>query len=313
MACEDLIEQFEEFLVETVESSFLMSMRIGIARRSDAKSLYNSASLALRICEENGYKISIYDKRNDIYAQLIQANEWAKRLKTCIQENSICIFGQKIYNSQGGEESSEVLMRYYDERHQSYITPIVFLEYARRSGLYNQLSLAVLTKAFQFFSTNDSRFSVNLTMNDIEYRPFAVKIIEMIRRYNVGSRLTIELVETTNYELNNQRLIDFLLKVKSLGCQVAIDDFGSGYSNFEYLTRLPIDTLKIDGSLIRNIESNEKHYLIVQTLISFCKAIDVKIVAEYIQNENTFHMLKELGVDSFQGYYFHHPELLETV
>jgi PAS domain S-box-containing protein len=310
-ACEKLLEKFEQFLVEAGDSSFLMSMRIGMARHSDTINLYNSASIALRVCEEKGYKLSIYDKKNDIYAQLIQANEWAKKIRACINSNSIGIFGQKIVDTQGQEVSSEVLMRYYDEQTQSYITPFAFLEYARRSGLYNQLSLSVLTKAFIYYSKNDQRFSVNLTMNDIEYKPFALKIIEMIEKYNVGPRLTIELVETTNYEVNNQRLISFLLSVKNLGCQVAIDDFGSGYSNFEYLTRLPIDMLKIDGSLIRNIESNSKHYLIVKTLISFCQAIDVKIVAEFIENENTFNMLKALGVHYFQGYYFHEPTLLE--
>ena len=310
-ACEKLLERFEQFLVEAGDSSFLMSMNIGIARHSDTINLYNSASIALRICKEKGYKLSIYDKKNDIYAQLIQANEWAKKIRACINSNSICIFGQKIFNAQGQAVSSEVLMRYYDEQTQCYVAPFAFLEYARRSGLYNQLSLSVLTKAFIFFSKNKQHFSVNLTMNDIEYKPFALKIIEMIKHYKVGPRLTIELVETTNYEVNNQRLIDFLMAVKELGCKVAIDDFGSGYSNFEYLTRLPIDILKIDGSLIKNIESNSKHYLIVKTLISFCQAIDVNIVAEYIQNENTFNMLKALGVHCFQGYYFHEPALLE--
>ena len=299
-SCEKLLEKFEKFLVETGDSSFLMSMRIGIARHSDTINLYNSASIALRVCEEKGYKLSIYDKKNDIYAQLIQANEWAKKIGACINTNSICIFEQKIFDGHGNEEYCEVLMRYYDSDNQSYITPFAFLEYARRSGLYNQLSLSVLTKAFIYFSKNKRRFSVNLTMDDIEYKPFALKIIEMIRDYNVGPRLTIELVETTNYEVNNQRLIKFLLSAKQLGCQVAIDDFGSGYSNFEYLTRLPIDMLKIDGSLIRNIEHDKKHYLIVKTLISFCQAIDVRIVAEFIQNENTFNMLKELGVHCFQ-------------
>jgi len=222
----------------------------------------------------------------------------------------IKIFGQNIFDTHGDVYSTEILMRYFDKNTKEYISPFFFLKYAEKAQLYTKLSMRIIEQSFQYFSNTSKRFSVNLTMNDIKDKTMSNWIVSAINQYNVGNYLTIELVESTDYELESGYLLNFLKKIKSLGCKVAIDDFGSGYSNFEYLMRMPIDIMKIDGTLIKNIHKDQKSLEIVKTLIQFCKAMDLKVVVEYVENIETLELLKSLNVNYFQGYYFHKPELL---
>jgi EAL domain-containing protein (putative c-di-GMP-specific phosphodiesterase class I) len=172
--------------------------------------------------------------------------------------------------------------------------------------------MRIIEKSCQHFSNTQRRFSFNLTMNDIKDKTMSNWIIDVINQYNVGEYLTIELVESTDYELKSDYLLNFLDKIKTLGCKIAIDDFGSGYSNFEYLMRMPIDIIKIDGTLIKNIHKDKKAFEILKTLIQFCKAMNLKVVTEYVETIENFELLKSLNVDYFQGYYFHEPELLHA-
>jgi EAL domain-containing protein (putative c-di-GMP-specific phosphodiesterase class I) len=90
--------------------------------------------------------------------------------------------------------------------------------------------------------------------------------------------------------------------------QIAIDDFGSGYSNFEHILNLNVDILKIDGSLIKNIATNENAKKIVKTINIFAKECNIKTIAEYVANEEIFNIVKELNIDMFQGFYFSEPK-----
>lgn len=92
-----------------------------------------------------------------------------------------------------------------------------------------------------------------------------------------------------------------------MGCKVAIDDFGSGYSNFEHLLKMDIDFLKIDASIIKNIAKDESSYKITKTIIEFAKSLNLKTIAEYVENEEIFKIARSLGVDYSQGYYFSPP------
>ncbi|MGB1239326.1 MAG: bifunctional diguanylate cyclase/phosphodiesterase [Pseudomonadales bacterium] len=308
--CRQLVADFQNALIETAENDFSMTMQIGISGSSDMDSVYSGASIALQTCERSSEKLVIYSPENPMYQLLKQTNEWALKIKTALQSDSVAIFGQSIVGAERELVSTEVLMRYYDLASDSYVSPFYFLEHVHRAGIYHQLSLAVIKKAVSYYADKAQRFSINLCFSDIENSAFSQQILDAIAQAGVGDRLTIELVESENYDMNHRALTTFLSSLKALGCKIAIDDFGSGYSNFEYLSTLPIDLLKIDGSLIRNIAEDRKHYLVVKSLISFCRAIDVKIVAEFVKDEEVYHLLKDLGVDYFQGFYFHQPQLL---
>ncbi|WP_228137731.1 EAL domain-containing protein [Aliarcobacter skirrowii] len=97
-------------------------------------------------------------------------------------------------------------------------------------------------------------------------------------------------------------------RVKSKGCKIAIDDFGSGYSNFEYLVKLEADYIKIDGSLIKNIVTQKESFAVVSTIVNFAKQMEIKTIAEFVENEEIYKIIKNIGVDFSQGYYFTQPK-----
>lgn len=122
--------------------------------------------------------------------------------------------------------------------------------------------------------------------------------------------MTIELVESESIE-NYKKFEKFITNMKDYGVKIALDDFGSGYSNFVYLDKIKVDTIKIDGSLIHDMMSNENTLFIVKSIISIAKQLKIETVAEFVSDEKTFNKVKELGIDYSQGYYIGKPRPID--
>ena len=126
-------------------------------------------------------------------------------------------------------------------------------------------------------------------------------------RPHIANRLIVEITETAA-QRDLRRTAYFVASVQEMGCQVALDDFGSGYTSFRQLKSLSVDTIKIDGAFIRDLADNKDNRFFVKTLLDFTKGFGLKSVAEYVENGETAKMLMELGIDAMQGYYFGKPE-----
>ena len=123
----------------------------------------------------------------------------------------------------------------------------------------------------------------------------------------VMQNITFEILESESISDYNA-IKTFIDDMKKVGAKVAIDDFGSGYSNFEHLINLDIDFIKIDGSLIKNIHREPSAYNIVNLINTFAHESNIKTVGEFVENEEIYKTLQEIGVDYAQGYYFAKPE-----
>ena len=151
--------------------------------------------------------------------------------------------------------------------------------------------------------------TINLSFKDIlnyEFIDYLDNVLEKLK-FKDRNRLVFEILESENLS-DYDFLEEFVLKYKKLGVKIAIDDFGSGYSNFIRIIRLKPDYLKIDGSLIKNIDKDNNSYEIVKSIIAFSKTLNIKTIAEYVHSEEIFNLLLELDVDEFQGYYFGKPD-----
>ena len=151
--------------------------------------------------------------------------------------------------------------------------------------------------------------TINLSFKDIlnyEFIDYLDNVLEKLK-FEDRNRLVFEILESENLS-DYDFLEEFVLKYKKLGVKIAIDDFGSGYSNFIRIIRLKPDYLKIDGSLIKNIDKDNNSYEIVKSIIAFSKTLNIRTIAEYVHSEEIFNLLLELGVDEFQGYYFGKPD-----
>jgi len=182
------------------------------------------------------------------------------------------------------------------------------LDIAKKSKYYPQITNLVLEHSFKALENTDKDISINLSAIDIELKSTRRKILSLLEKYKEDSkRVVFELLEDESVK-NFNVIKEFVKEVKKFGAKIAIDDFGAGYSNFERLIDFSPDILKIDGSLIRNILTNEYSLSVVKTIIAFAKERNIKTVAEFVESKEIYELLKELGVDYSQGYYFGRPK-----
>ncbi len=151
------------------------------------------------------------------------------------------------------------------------------------------------------------RFSINISMIDILDAKLTQMLFETLNANpDVANRLDIELVESENLQ-NLQVVKDFITKLHVFGSKILIDDFGTGYSNFSYFSNLDIDLVKIDGSIVSEIETDNKKLHMLTSIHKFSNGMNMKNVAEFVETREVALLLKEIGVEYAQGYYFSQP------
>jgi len=192
------------------------------------------------------------------------------------------------------------------------ISPGVFLPVASKLRLDSLLTRVMVEKSFQKFSKLPYEFSINLSYRDLLDVELTQFILEKLSVYQVGERLIFEILESDGID-NYHDVRLFIDKAKSFGCKIAIDDFGSGYSNFEHVLRLNVDLIKIDGSLIRNLNEDPTSIVVTRGVVQFAQSLGIKTVAEFVHCEAVQDQVKALGIDFSQGAYFSmpQPELVE--
>ena len=232
-------------------------------------------------------------------------------IKKAIDEFKVISYFQPIINNQTlAIDKYESLVRIIDQNNKILI-PIQFLDIAKKGKYYTQITNIVLENSFDALYKTTKDISINLSALDIEQRTTRDKIFELINKNSKEcSRIVFELLEDESVKNFNTIKI-FINHVKKMGVKIAIDDFGAGYSNFERLVEFSPDILKIDGCLIRDIQTDNYSLSVVKSIVAFAKEQNIKIIAEYVENKDIFDMLNMLGVDYSQGYYFGKPQPLE--
>ena len=165
----------------------------------------------------------------------------------------------------------------------------------------------MIRKTFAVFGKSDYEFSLNLTLQDIINDETRILLYHTLEHSSASNRVVFEIVESEGIE-NFDEVAEFIKTLKHYGCKIAIDDFGTGYSNFSYLSKLDIDYIKIDGSLIKNINNDADHLLTVESILFFARKKGIKTIAEFVEDEAILTTLISLGVDYSQGYLFSTPQ-----
>ncbi|MBA1446385.1 MAG: EAL domain-containing protein [Gammaproteobacteria bacterium] len=198
-------------------------------------------------------------------------------------------------------------MRIQDEAGQ-LLTPFAFMQVAKESRIYSALSRIMLEKCLDRFQSSHYTFSVNLAVEDIldpEIREYLFD--RLSSDPDLGKRMTIELLESEEVD-DYDALKSFLSQARSHGCHLAIDDFGAGYSSFKHILELEVDQLKIDASLIRDLDSDREAQLLVKAIVDVAGEIGIKsTVAEFVHSRAVFERVNRLGVDYSQGYFIGKP------
>lgn len=274
----------------------------------DKSIILQTADMALKIAKKENKAMVVYDDSISLNIEYENNIKWTKKIKESIKNDKFVPVFQAIVNNQTKEwEKFESLVRMQDED-EKLISPYFFLDISKKTKHYTQITKTMINKTFDIFKECKKEFSINLTIEDILDKEISHYIYDMLEEYQLGSRVVFEIVESESIE-NFEEVSSFIKKIKEYGCKVAIDDFGTGYSNFEYLMKIEADYIKIDGSLIKDILHDKNSQIVVSIVVDFAKKMNMKTIAEFVESEEIFNKVVELGVDYSQGYYFCEPKL----
>ena len=308
----DMMEMNNYLNSETLEidnKNFYLNTTVSVSL-DEPKNLLSSVHLAKTCAKRNHLAFNIYTPNNPLEQEYKSNIIWTLRIKQAIEDDRITVFFQPIvYTNSGEVEKYEALVRMIGDN-QDIISPYRFLDKAKKSNQYTEITKIVIQKSFKQVSEKNISCSVNLTIEDIQSSSVREYIYDSLERLQNCKKITFELVESEGIE-NFQDVNTFITKIKSYGCKLAIDDFGTGYSNFEYLLKLNADIIKIDGSLIKEIDKNQDHYDIVQAIVTFAKAKKLDVIAEFVSSEAIHEKIKSLGIKFSQGYLFGEPKPME--
>ena len=292
------------------DGEITLCVRVAAARGDEL--LHQKCDMAMNYAKSHNLSFVDFDENDQIQAELEMSKEVTKLVQQAIKFDFIHIYGQKVIEASDMKSYKiETLMRIIGTDG-NVISPGIFLQQAKSSRLYSKLTQILIKKSFEYFKDNSLQFSVNFTFEDILNKDTVELLFDSIRKYSMYGRVVVEIVESESIG-TNMEIEQFVISAKELGCLISIDDFGSGYSNFDYILRMGADILKIDGSLIKNLSHDMNAYLTVKTIVSLAKEIGLKTVAEYIHSKDVLDIVLSLGIDYLQGYYLHEPEPLECI
>jgi len=268
-----------------------------------------TADMALKYAKSHRLGYMIYNKEIDITDEMNNILIWSKKIKYAIKNDMVFPVFQPILNKNKEIVKYEVLMRISEikDGQEKMVSPYFFLDAAIKTKQYNTLSNIIIEKSFETMNDNNKDFSINISYEDI-FNDTLIKIIKTnLDIYpDIGKRLIIEILETEFID-DISVMNTFIEEFKQYGVRIAIDDFGTGHSNFSNILDLNPDYIKIDGSFIKNIDTDKKSYSLVKGIIESAKELEIKTIAEFVHSKEVFEVTFDLGIDEFQGYYFSEP------
>ena len=269
--------------------------------------VFSKVNMAPKYAKQQQLKYWIYEDSMSFSQEYENNLKYASKIRKAIVDASgIVPYFQPIINNKTNEiVKFEALSRLIDEEGVIH-DPNNFIPVAKTIKVYDKITMMIIEQSFKIFEEYLFDFSINLSFEDIINPEICDFIIEKLRTSNMGHRVTFELLESEKVQDFNKVLL-FFYEIKRYGAKVAIDDFGSGFSNFSYVIKLKPDFIKIDGSLIKELDKDRNAQIVVETIVSFSKKLGIKTVAEFVHSSTVLSAVKQLGIDYSQGYYIDMP------
>jgi len=311
----------EGYVYVWAQRSYTISTSVGVVMLDrpglTLAEVLSEADAACYMAKDHGRnRIHFYSEQDDETIRRRGEMEWAHRLRQVLDENRLLLDYQEVVPLQahpGDDPHIELLLRLRDEDGR-IVPPGAFLPAAERYGLMPLLDRWVIGEAIAHFDQLHAsgrapgRCSLNLAASTLEDEGLADYVLGLIERHGVApARLCFEITETEAVR-NLARAVRFIERMRGVGCQVALDDFGAGMSSFGYLKNLPVDVIKIDGSFIRDIDGDAMSRSIVDAITDIGHQRGLDVVAEWVSSEAIAETLRALGVDYGQGFALHRPE-----
>ncbi|MEW5832767.1 MAG: EAL domain-containing protein [Campylobacterota bacterium] len=299
-----IVQHFEATEIVVAGEKMYLEMYAAIVHPGDELSL-SHADFALRQAEKEGRTVIYRSAEHHNHGNSYKL-KCIDTIKRAIVENRFVPFYQPIIdNTTMRIVKYEALLRLMTPDGQ-FLSPVQFLPIAKETKMYRTITKLVIASVLNDFRDSECSVSINLSIEDISHHPTREFLFQQIASFPEPHRLVFELLESEGVE-SYAEIQNFFAKLKELGCKVALDDFGSGYSNFEHLAKLNVDYIKFDGSLIETIATDYVSQSIVELLTTFAERLGIRTIAEYVSAEALHERICSLGVCESQGYLFGAP------
>ncbi|MET4163246.1 diguanylate cyclase (GGDEF)-like protein [Marinobacterium sp. MBR-111] len=305
----------QHFFAEPVQLdglNFYLTFNAGVA--CGGEDLLRRAMVALKQANQKGKSAThLFDPDQEMSARRKKEDYlgWNARLHEAMHNHGIKAWFQGIRDNHSGHiQKWEALVRL--EHNGEVYSPGHFLEVAALSGLLPSITRSVVEQGIALLARVEGELAVNITETDIELGYLPDYLDQLTRRYGVArERIILEILEGTS-SAGKQTHLPQLQLLKQRGYRLAIDDFGTEYSNFERILELEVDIIKIDAKYIRNIHLDPTSYEIVRAIVYFARNAGIRTVAEFVHCEEVQAVVMELGIDESQGYLFSEPGPLSS-
>lgn len=304
-----------EFAVDLIGNHCKVSVSIGITiidKLTDTQKLLAYADVALYRAKEEGKNRAVSIENCDEKIRLFETHSTVKKINDSLRDNRLVLHYQPIM-SEAGISHYEALLRILDSDGR-IIYPNEFIPTAERFGLMSQIDRWVINVAMEALMKNpELSIFVNLSPSSVGDD----ELLDFIEfgLFNKGIK-----PERIGFEITEIAAVKDLIKaqhwishLKKFGCKFALDDFGVGFSSFTHIQMLPVDYIKIDGSFIRNLDSDLTQKALVQAINTVAHTLGKKTIAEFVETEMIWRTLKEFGIDFGQGYFFGRPRPIDDI
>jgi diguanylate cyclase (GGDEF)-like protein/PAS domain S-box-containing protein len=304
------------------ESQYVLTASIGInifvGHDDSAEELMKRSDLAMYQAKAGGRNgVRFFDPHMQDVAS--RRSEIESDLRRALEDKEFVLFYQPKVDAQGQLHGYEALIR-WAHKEKGMISPMEFIPIAEETGLIIRLGDIVIEQACQRLAKSQKdpqkrhlTIAINISARQFKQADFVEKIEYYLHLYQVQpSRLELEITESMLMDEIKETTVK-MNQLRNLGVNFALDDFGTGYSSLNYLKNLPLGYLKIDQSFVRDMLTDKDDAAIVETVITLAKALHLRVVAEGVENQEQADILKSLGCDLLQGYFFGRPAPIETL
>lgn len=307
-----LLNVIQQFHFTWKDNTFTIGASIGIATipqtTISCEQMLSNADSACYLAKESGRnRIKIFTEEDDKLLTQQREMHWISRINHALEEDRFQLYFQEIMPLKGHTKSfilhGEILLRMIDKEG-DIVPPNNFLPAAERYNMITLIDRWVINKSIEWLATCKDKvlISVNISGISLSNKDFLNFIVSKIKQHKINPELLcFEITETAAIS-NLSIAIHFMNVLKKLGCSFALDDFGCGLSSFSYLTSLPVDYLKIDGTFVMDIDKDPMHYAMVKSINEVGQVMGIKTIAEFAASDEIIRTLREVGVDNAQGY-----------
>ncbi|WP_299591366.1 EAL domain-containing protein [uncultured Microbulbifer sp.] len=323
LRCEQLVRKIISLRFPWAGRVFDVGASVGVTeiRRENnhVADLMSQADVACYSAKHAGRGVvMLYEADSSAAAEQHREIHMASRIREALDENRFVLHAQPIASARDASRVShyELLVRMVGSDG-ALIPPGAFIPAAERYGLMLQIDNWVMNEFLcnkvKIAAASGLSFAMNLSAEAIGDRDFQQKFIALLEKAELPSpRLGIEITETAMIN-QMESASEFVASLREMGCKVALDDFGNGLSSFNYLKAFSIDYIKIDGSFVREVDSNFVDLMIVESINQVAHRLNAHTIAEFVEDLGTAERLQEIGVDLLQGYHIGRPRPLDEV